>query len=212
MSAEKIALYGGTFNPPHFGHVRLLEAAEREIAFDRVFVVPDKRPVHKICEDLALDSERLDMCRLAFSGPHCTVSDMEIARASDSYTVYTVRALQEQYPQAELYLLMGSDMFLCFHKWYRWREIFERCTLCVASRQTEDDLKALRSYAFSQLRVYVKDRVGEHLRFLAAEPLEISSTALRAALAAGADTSRYLPAGVERYIREKGLYGYKAQR
>lgn len=212
MSAEKIALYGGTFNPPHLGHVRLLQAAESEIAFDRVFVVPDKRPVHKICEDLALDAERLEMCRLAFSGPRCTVSDMEIARPSDSYTVYTVRTLTEKFPQAELYLLMGSDMFLCFHKWYRWREIFERCTLCVASRQTDDDLKALRGYAFSQLRVYVKDRAGEHLRFLAAEPLEISSTALRAALAAGADTSRYLPAGVERYIREKGLYGYKAQR
>lgn len=212
MSAEKIALYGGTFNPPHLGHVRLLQAAESEIAFDRVFVVPDKRPVHKICEDLALDAERLEMCRLAFSGPRCTVSDMEIARPSDSYTVYTVRTLTEKYPQAELYLLMGSDMFLCFHKWYRWREIFERCTLCVASRQTADDLKVLRGYAFSQLRVYVKDHAGEHLRFLAAEPLEISSTALRAALAAGADTSRYLPAGVERYIREKGLYGYKAQR
>ena len=76
----KIALYGGTFNPPHFGHVRLLEAFCREIAFDKVLIVPDKRPVHKICEDLALDSERLDMCRLAFPDPQYEVSDMEITR------------------------------------------------------------------------------------------------------------------------------------
>lgn len=169
----KIALYGGTFNPPHFGHVRLLEAFCREIAFDKVLIVPDKRPVHKICEDLALDSERLDMCRLAFPDPQYEVSDMEITRPSDSYTVYTVRALDAQYPQAEIFLLMGSDMFLSFHKWYHYRELLERCTLCVAARQNADDLHALRSYAFSKLRIYVQDHTAPHLRFSDIEPLEI---------------------------------------
>ena len=208
----KIALYGGTFNPPHFGHVRLLEAFCREIAFDKVLIVPDKRPVHKICEDLALDSERLDMCRLAFPDPRYEVSDMEITRPSDSYTVYTVRALDEQYPQAEIFLLMGSDMFLSFHKWYHYRELLERCTLCVAARQNADDLQKMRSYAFSHLRSYVQDHTAPHLRFSDIEPLEISSSALREAIRSGADTQVYLPPAVEAYIREKGLYGYRTQR
>ena len=65
----KIALFGGTFNPPHLGHRRLLDSFCSLLPFDRVFVVPDKRPVHKICDDLALDSERLQMCRLAFDDP-----------------------------------------------------------------------------------------------------------------------------------------------
>ena len=211
---ERIGIYGGTFNPPHIGHILAASQAIETLKLDRLLLIPDRIAPHKeLPGNSATPEQRLEMLRIAAAEQERMIpSRIELDREGPSYTVETVRQLHRDYPQAELYLLMGSDMFLCFHKWYRWREIFERCTLCVASRQTADDLKALRGYAFSQLRVYVKDRAGEHLRFLAAEPLEISSTALRAALAAGADTSRYLPAGVERYIREKGLYGYKAQR
>ena len=210
----KIALFGGTFNPPHLGHRRLLDSFCNAISFDRVFVVPDKRPVHKICDDLALDSERLQMCRLAFDDPAFTVSSMEIDRASDSYTVYTVRELQAQYPDAEIYLLMGSDMFLSFHKWYKYREIFEKCTLCVASRQNEDDLQALRSYAFKTLRVYIPQNqtTGEHLLFSPVEPFEISSSALRKKLAEGEDASAYLSPAVINYIQTRGMYGYPKKR
>lgn len=210
----KIALFGGTFNPPHLGHRRLLDSFCNAIPFDRVFVVPDKRPVHKICDDLALDSERLQMCRLAFDDSAFTVSSMEIDRASDSYTVYTVRELQEQYPDAEIYLIMGSDMFLSFHKWYKYREIFEKCTLCVASRQNEDDLQALRSYAFKTLRVYIPQNktAGEHLLFSPVEPFEISSSALREKLSKGEDTSAYLSPAVINYIQTRGMYGYPKKR
>lgn len=210
----KIALFGGTFNPPHLGHRRLLDSFCSLLSFDRVIVVPDKRPVHKICDDLALDSERLQMCRLAFDDPAFTVSSMEIDRASDSYTVYTVRELQAQYPDAEIYLLMGSDMFLSFHKWYKYREIFEKCTLCVASRQDEDDLQALRSYAFKTLRVYIPQNktAGEHLLFSPVEPLEISSSELREKLSKGEDASEYLAPAVLDYIQTRGMYGYPKKR
>ena len=210
----KIALFGGTFNPPHLGPRRLLDSFCSLLPFDRVFVVPDKRPVHKICDDLALDNERLQMCRLAFDDPAFTVSSMEIDRESDSYTVYTVRELQAQYPDAEIYLLMGSDMFLSFHKWYKYREIFEKCTLCVASRQDEDDLQALRSYAFKTLRVYIPQNktAGEHLLFSPVEPFEISSSELREKLAAGEDASEYLAPAVLDYIRTRGMYGYPKKR
>lgn len=208
----KIGLFGGTFNPPHLGHVHLLEHFSRQIGFDKIFVVPDKRPVHKIYEDLALDSERLEMCRLAFSDPKYTVSSMEIDRPTDSYTVFTVRALLEQYPQAEIYLIIGSDMFLSFHKWYKCREILEKCTLCVASRENAVEINDLRSYAFSQFRIYINGLQGKNIILSPMEPFEISSSALRKAVSAGADTSAYLAPDVENYIREKGLYGYRKKR
>lgn len=208
----KIGLFGGTFNPPHKGHERLLETFYEQIRPDQMLIVPTKRPVHKICEDLALDEERLEMCRLAFSAPQYTVSSVEIDRQSDSYTVYTVRSLLAEHPDAQIYLLMGSDMFLSFHKWYRHRELLDACTLCVASRCGADDLAALRSYAFSKLGVYVKGHVGKHILISEVQPLEISSTELRARLSNGADTSAYLAPAVEHYIQDRGMYGYRAKR
>lgn len=208
----KIGLFGGTFNPPHLGHVRLLEHFSEQIGFDKIFIVPDKRPVHKICEDLALDSERLAMCRLAFCDPKYTVSSMEIDRPTDSYTVLTVRALLEQYQGAEIYLIIGSDMFLSFHKWYKCREILEKCTLCVASRENAVEINDLRRYAFSQFRIYIDGLQGKNVILSPMEPFEISSTALQQAIAAGADTSAYLAPDVENYIHGKGLYGYREKR
>lgn len=208
----KIGLFGGTFNPPHLGHVRLLEHFSEQIGFDKIFIVPDKRPVHKICEDLALDSERLAMCRLAFCDPKYTVSSMEIDRLTDSYTVLTVRALLEQYPSAEIYLIIGSDMFLSFHKWYKCREILEKCTLCVASRENAVEINDLRRYAFSQFRIYIDGLQGKNVILSPMEPFEVSSTALRKAIAMGADTSAYLAPDVENYIHGKGLYGYREKR
>lgn len=208
----KIGLFGGTFNPPHKGHERMLAHFCETLQFDKIFVMPNKRPVHKMYDDLVLDSERLDMCRLAFQNPKYEVSTMELDRATPSYTVYTVREILAQYPDADLYLLIGSDMFLSFHKWYKYREILEKCTLCVASRATEVDINALRSYAFSQLRIYIKENEGKHILLSAAEPFEISSSQLRARLANGEDVRAYLSPQVENYIKEKKLYGYRTQR
>lgn len=208
----KIGLFGGTFNPPHKGHEQLLSAFCAQINPDKMLVVPTKRPVHKICEDLALDEERLAMCRLAFADARYEVSSMEIDRKSDSYTVYTVRALLEQYPNAEIYLLMGSDMFLSFHKWYHHREILESCTLCVMSRCQKDDIAALRSYAFSKLGIYIKDLSAKHILISEVQPPEISSTELRARLHNGEDTRAYLSPAVENYIQSRGMYGYRTKR
>lgn len=209
----KIGLFGGTFNPPHKGHARLLVAFCDQMQFDKVLIVPDKRPVHKICEDLALDSERLEMCRLAFCDPLYEVSSMEIDRASDSYSVYTVREILAQHPNAELYLIIGSDMFLSFHKWYKYREILEKCTLCVASRSGEEDIQKLRSYAFSKLRIYIGETLqSEQILLSPVEPFEISSTELRRRIANGESVDAYLDPAVENYIHERGLYGYPKKR
>lgn len=205
----KIGLYGGTFNPPHKGHVRMANAFYEVYKPDKMLIVPNKRPVHKICEDLALDEERLEMCRLAFAGPKFEVSAMEIEREKASFTLYTVEALKAAYPEAEIGLLMGSDMFLSFHKWYHYEDILKDVTLYVASREDEVSKNTLRSYAFEKLRLYLRGDEREKVQILPLEPLEVSSSELRAAVGAGKDTKDFLDPAVLDFIKEHKMYGYR---
>lgn len=175
----KIGIFGGTFNPPHKGHLRLIETFADKLELDKVLVIPDKRPVHKICEDLALDSDRAELCRRTFTGKNYEVSTMEIDRDTDSYMIFTVNEILSKYKDAQLFLIIGSDMFLSFHKWYKYREIMKKCTLCVMSREDEDTVKALRSYAFSTLHIYMPSNEANGIIISPSSPLEISSTVIR---------------------------------
>lgn len=205
----KIGIFGGTFNPPHLGHLRLIQTFTQEIGFDKVLVIPDKRPVHKVCEDLALDSDRLALCERTFTDPVFEISTMELDRASDSYMIYTVQALAAQYPGAQLYLVIGSDMFLSFHKWYKYREIMEKCILCVAARQDTDTCNKLRAYAFSQLKIYMPSGVCDKIIISPVEPFMLSSTQLRKKIAAGESLSGCLADEAYTFIKQRGLYGYR---
>lgn len=204
----KIGIFGGTFNPPHKGHVRLVEDFTKRLDLDKVFIIPDKRPVHKTWEDLIIDDMRYEMCCLAFKEPEYEVSRMEIDRYSDSYTVYTLMQLKEQYPDGDFYLIIGSDMFLSFHKWYRHQVIMDNCTLCVASRDDEDSIYALRSYAFSQFHIYIKELEGRGIIISPMKPFKASSSEIRSIIKSGNDASEFLTAEVYDYIKKRGLYGY----
>lgn len=205
----KIGIFGGTFNPPHKGHERIVNDFTKRLSLDKVFIIPDKRPVHKTWEDLVPDEKRYEMCTLAFQSTEYEVSRMEIDRKTDSYTVLTLRELREKYPDDEFYLIIGSDMFLIFHKWYKYKEIMKNCTLCVASRKDEESLYKLRSYAFSQFKIYIKELEGDGIIISPSEPFEVSSTELRNILSSGGDASEYLNENVCEYIKDRGLYGYK---
>lgn len=205
----KIGIFGGTFNPPHKGHEQLVRDFTTRLSLDKVFIIPDKRPVHKTWEDLIPDEKRYEMCTLAFCEPEYEVSRMEIDRKTDSYTVFTLRELKEKYPDADFYLIIGSDMFLMFHKWYKHKEIMENCTLCIASRKDEESIYALRSYAFSQFHIFIKELEGDGIIISPEKPFPISSTELRTMLAEGRDASRFLNENVYNYIKDRGLYGYQ---
>lgn len=205
----KIGIFGGTFNPPHKGHAQLVRDFTKRLSLDKVFIIPDKRPVHKTWEDLIPDEKRFEMCQLAFTEPEYEVSRMEIDRESDSYTVLTLRELKEKYPNDDFYLIIGSDMFLIFHKWYKHKEIMENCTLCVASRKDEESIYRLRAYAFSQFKIFIKELEGNGIIISPTEPFEISSTELRNMLESGKDASKYLDEKVYDYIKDRGLYGYR---
>ena len=134
----KALLFGGTFDPPHAGHMNNLRAAMQAVQPDVVLVMPAGIPPHKHAS--ATPGElRLAMCECFKAlGPQVQVSQWEVDRAGRSYTYNTVSMLQEKYPGAQLYMTIGSDMLETFDEWYRWREILAMVTLVVQSREPGD--------------------------------------------------------------------------
>lgn len=190
----KIGVFGGTFNPPHNGHIRLAKAAADELKLDKLLVIPSCIPPHKIAAKLADGQERLEMCRLAFGcDPRFEVSPMELERGSRSYTVETLRELKALYPDSELYFIVGSDMLESFDKWYLWQEILSLSVLCAASRE--------EGYSPDLSRF---GKLAERIKIITLDPLEVSSTQIRNSV--GEVSPELLDPKVAAYIREHGLY------
>lgn len=190
----KIGVFGGTFNPPHNGHVRLAKAAADELKLNKLLVIPSCIPPHKIAAKLADGQERLEMCRLAFGcDPRFEVSPIELERGSRSYTVETLRELKALYPDSELYFIVGSDMLESFDKWYLWQEILSLSVLCAASRE--------EGYSPDLSRF---GKLAERIKIITLDPLEVSSTQIRNS--AGEVSPELLDPKVAAYIREHGLY------
>ncbi|MBC8569262.1 nicotinate-nucleotide adenylyltransferase [Zongyangia hominis] len=202
---RKIGIFGGTFNPIHRGHIHIARAFFEHLHLDSVLIIPTQVPVHKAPQGLISGEERLEMCRIAArNDPHFFVSAIEVERKEKSYTYLTIQRLRERYPDAALYLIMGSDMFLSFTTWYRYRDILQEATLCAAARKNrqQEELAACAR----RLR-----EEGGRCVVLDLNVVDISSTELRARIQAGDDVSGYLDGAVEDYIRERGLYGHGAQ-
>ncbi len=199
----KRAIFGGSFDPVHKGHVKLVESLCEAVMPDEVIVMPTGISPFK--KDMkrrpASGEDRLEMCRLAFADmPRVTVSDYEITRPEVSYTVDTVRHFHGLYPNDELYLLIGSDMLLTFDKWRKFEEILADCTLCAASRENGSrDMESLRKKA-EELRRY------GNVVLIKAEPFEVSSTEIREKIMKNSDISCYVPKNVVKYILENNLY------
>ena len=171
----RIALYGGSFNPPHPGHVQAALCVLRELKPDRLLIVPDRIPPHKeLAEDSPPPEERLALCRLAFAGLPCVeVSDLELRREGKSYTADTVERLLAEEPGAELTLVLGEDMLRCFESWYRFRYLFSVCTLAVLPR-AEEDGEELRSCI-----ARLEEAYGARIAELPFEPVDLSSREIR---------------------------------
>ena len=197
---KKIAIYGGSFDPPHMGHKALAENLAAACSAEKVIVVPTAMSPFKNKSGASAE-DRLEMCRLTFSEDLFTVSDIEINRGGKSYTVDTVRAIRELYPDSQLYLFMGDDMLLSFHRWYEYRTIMSMCTLVAACR-TEDlaELDAMREYSRQALGC---DDTG--VIICSNVPVEISSTLIRNQLGEQGESNMLLPQ-VNAYIKSRGLY------
>ena len=200
----KIGILGGTFNPPHKGHVKLGRDFAKNLGLDRVLVIPAKIPTHKTAKDLAGSEDRLKMCSLAFSDDIFEVSDIEIKSDRDSYTVYTLEMLKEKYPDDEMYLIIGSDMFLIFDKWYRFEDILSMCTVCVEARENTDSTQELRRFAKKKLGIDTEK--SERIIIANIKPFPVSSTEIRQKIKDGRGVKRLLGEEVTEYIKNRGLY------
>ena len=171
----KIAIYGGSFNPPHLGHVEAARTVASALAPDRLLIVPASVPPHKeLADGSPTAQQRLELCRLAFADiPGAEISEMELRREGKSYSYDTVRLLREENPDAQLILVVGTDMLLSFEKWYQFRYLLENCTLAVLARG-EDDLDELRAAAD-----YLRTTYDADVTVLPHEPIAISSETIR---------------------------------
>ena len=198
---ERIGIYGGTFNPPHIGHIQAAKQAVQHLKLDRLLLIPDRIAPHKeIPSGSPTPQQRMDMLRLAVENcPGLEVSDIELKREGVSYTYLTVEALKEEYPDAQLVLLMGTDMFLSFHTWKHPERILENAALGVFCRGDKNEKTAIAEEKAQM------EKQGAAVELVDNDVISISSTQLRRLLAfrcAGA----FLPEGVLEYIRENRLY------
>ena len=198
---QKIGIYGGTFNPPHLGHVQGAEYAVEALCLDRLLIMPSCHPPHKtLPADAPTPAQRLEMLKLCFeTSEKIQISDLEIRLGGVSYTVDTVKALQKEYPNADLYLLLGTDMFLSFENWYRWEEILPMATLSVMYR---GDKKEQQEIEAQKAKLEAK---GGKVILLENPVVPISSTQLRRLMTFRCEES-FLPTQIRDYIRENNLY------
>ena len=200
-----IGIYGGTFDPPHAGHIAAAQAAMEALHLDKLLLIPDAQPPHKqLPEGSAAPQQRYDMTVLATAalGKKAEVSDMELRRAGVSYTADTLAALRAQYPEDTLYLLMGSDMFLSLHTWRRPEDIVALAHIAPFSRETEDE-----SAAFDAQKAYLEQHFAAQVTVIPnPQVVEVSSTEIRARLARG-QGGELLPPPVWGYIQRERLYG-----
>ena len=199
---ERIGIYGGTYNPPHLGHIRAAEQALSALKLGRLLMIPDRIAPHKTMPgNSPTPEQRLQMLRLAVEEiPNIEVSDMELRREGPSFTWQTVEQLQREYPDAELVLIMGTDMFLSFLTWKRAQWLLEHVTLGVLCRGEKGERPALEAQKKKL------EALGGRIEFVNNEILKISSTDLRRLLVFRCADS-LLPKGVAEYIRENGFYG-----
>lgn len=207
----KIGIYGGTFNPPHLGHVTAARAVFELLKLDRLLVIPAGLPPHKDLPDHSpTPAQRLEMTRLAAEqmglDGKVEVVDIELSRVGKSYTSDTLAQLKERYPDDELWLLMGTDMFLTLQAWHAPEEILSLAGIAAFGR-TEADTEEL----FSVQRDYLYKTYPQARIFTLTIPgvIDVSSTELRQKLAAG-EGGALLPPAVYGYILRQGLYGTNA--
>lgn len=196
----RIAVFGGTFNPVHNGHIHIAKEFLYKLNCDKMIIIPTKTPPHKKAHDLASGIDRLNMCKLAFDfDKRIEVSNMEIKRDGPSYTSCTLRELKAIYPNATLYFIMGTDMLITIEHWYNYKEIFALAILCAGARD-KNEYKKLKEYAEKL------EKDGANVIIKDIKPVIISSTQIRDMLSSGRDTENMLPDKVYDYIRRKGLY------
>lgn len=197
LPPRRIGVFGGAFDPPHNAHRALVQVALDQLQLDAMQVLPTGHAWHKT-RGLTDAAQRLAMARLAFADmPRVQVDGRELQRAGPTYTIDTLRELQQEHPGAQLFLLMGADQAAALHTWHAWQEIVQSAIICIAGRA-----QTLSASGIFDASKYP----GGRFETLHMPPLNVSATTIRSRIAAHLGIDHLVPAGVARYIDQHHLY------
>ena len=196
---SRTGILGGTFNPPHIGHLICAQEAMVGLGLDRVLIVPARIPPHKRVEHEPGAEHRLELCRLAVVGnEHFEVSELELSREGPSYTVDTLQELRTHAPRDELVLILGGDIAAGFRDWHLPERVLSLATVAIAQRRGTSRGKVERALASVP--------GGERAEFFAMPRIGVSSTMLRRRVRAGRSIRYLVSEPVREYIGAHGLY------
>jgi nicotinate-nucleotide adenylyltransferase len=211
----KIGILGGTFNPVHIAHLRIAEEVRERFELERVIFVPAATPPHKqLAGDLPF-AIRHRMVGMAIAGnPSFTVSEIEGKRAGKSYSIDTIHAFRAEYPDDELFFVIGSDSFRDIGAWWKYADIFALCNIVVVERPdavvlsicSSLPLDILHEFSYFDAEKRLAHRAGYSVYYVEGIPLNISSTAIRRLVRLERSIRYLVPEEVEHFIKEHRLY------
>jgi len=212
QTPTSIGVYGGTFDPVHYGHLRTALEVREKLGLGQLRLIPCREPPHRPAP-VASPEQRLQMLRLALQcgDPRLTADDRELGRPGPSYMVDTLNSLRQEFPLASLCLIVGADAFNGLDRWHRWQSLFELAHVVVMERPGEGlaaDAGRLPPWAirrYGDLEMLLHSRAGT-VGFVEVTQLAISASEIRNGLAGGGDPRFLLPDAVLDYIRKTGLY------
>ena len=199
---KSIAILGGSFNPVHYGHLIMAEAAMESTHFSKILFIPTGTPYHKEQKDLLPFADRLKLLELAIEKyPDFDCSPMEGDRDGNSYTIDTVRELLRQNPTNSYSLLIGTDQFLTLRSWHKIKELGQLADFYIANRNGE-----MSFLTFQKEKEALEKELSLHCKLFPMPAIDLSSTEIRNLLKEGKSIHGMLPKSVEEYILKKGFY------
>jgi len=217
----KVGLFGGTFDPIHFGHLRAAEEIREILDLEKIYFIPTSVPPHKITPEMASPHDRLEMLKLALNDNNfLCILDIEIKRGGKSYTIDTIQYLSQTFPLLDCYLIVGSDLFSGIETWKDYKNLFTISNFAVIERpgfvvdfpamlplEIRDDFRYYKQN--KNLSLYI-NKSSKVLSIVKINGLEISSTKIRELIKTSKSIKYLVPSSVEAYILAHNLYKKEA--
>lgn len=211
----KVGIFGGSFNPPHVGHLNSLAIVQKKLGLHKVYVIPAAQSPLKAKMEGPTTEQRLKMTELAVDllGPAFTVDDQEIKRGGKSYTIDTIMSYRKKYQASDLHLIIGLDKFEELTQWKDFSKLLEETNIIVTSRpgfefpSSKEQLNPeIAAFVEEMDFNFIELKSGRSIQFVHLQDTNISSTELRKWLRIGKNVQKFLPLGVESYIKDNKIY------
>ncbi|MCK4869588.1 MAG: nicotinate-nucleotide adenylyltransferase [Gammaproteobacteria bacterium] len=201
MTTKPIGIFGGTFDPVHYGHLQVANEVYKQLNLQEIKFIPCNQSPHKE-QPIATPKQRVAMLELATkSHPEFTIDTREIDRGGKSYMIDTLASLKEDYPNTPLCLIISQDAFAKFNTWHKWQEIIKLVNLIVANRPDSQPITA------PEILALLKDhQTADRIQMISINPLPISATAIRKLAATKHDLNQLTPNKVCDYIKIHNIY------